>query len=155
MSTLREVIHENVREGELYEKARPQLGAVFCLRALLQDPRRPAWCLQGSLQPRRNAVCALGLRWRHPMRPDREKTTLVYSVIIEIFGFWCPLTKLETWLDMRGGVSTYRGPFLVHYLDAVVYPNISPKLLIAGAVAVCVLNLWIYARRVRVRHSLG
>jgi hypothetical protein len=80
---------------------------------------------------------------------------LVYSLIIEIFGFWCPLTTLETWLDMRGGVSTYRGPFLVHYLDAVVYPNIPPKLLIAGAVAVCVLNLWIYARRVRVRHSLG
>ena len=81
--------------------------------------------------------------------------TLVYSVIIEIFGFRCPLTTLETWLDMRGGVSTYRGPFLVHYLDAVVYPNIPPKLLIAGAVAVYVLNLWIYARRVRVRHSLG
>lgn len=81
--------------------------------------------------------------------------TLVYSVIIEIFGFWCPPTSLETWLDMRGGVSTYRGPFLVHYLDAAVYPNIPPKLLIAGAVAVCVLNLWIYARRVRVRHSLG
>jgi hypothetical protein len=36
-----------------------------------------------------------------------------------------------------------------------VYPNIPPKLLIAGAVAVYVLNLWIYARRVRVRHSLG
>jgi Protein of Unknown function (DUF2784) len=77
--------------------------------------------------------------------------TLVYSVIIEIFGFWCPLTTFETWLDMRGGVSTYRGPFLVQNLDAVVYPNIPPKLLIAGAVAVCVLNLWIYARRVRVR----
>ena len=81
--------------------------------------------------------------------------TLVYSVIIEIFGLWCPLTTFETWLEVRGGVSTHRGPFLVHYLDAVVYLDISPKLLIAGAVAVCVLNLWIYARRVRVRHSLG
>jgi len=43
----------------------------------------------------------------------------------------------------------------VHYLDAVVYPNILPNLLIAGAVAVCVLNLWIYARCLRVQHSLG
>src|SRR5713226_9652278 len=81
--------------------------------------------------------------------------TLVYGVIIEIFGFWCPLTALETWLEMRGNVPAYRGPFLLHYLDAVVYPNIPPNLLIAGAVAVCVLNLWIYARRLRVQHSLG
>ena len=81
--------------------------------------------------------------------------TLVYSVIVEIFGLWCPLTTFETWLEVRGGVSAYRGPFLLHYLDAVAYPNIPPNLLIAGAVAVCVLNLWIYAQRVRVRHSLG
>jgi hypothetical protein len=71
--------------------------------------------------------------------------TLVYGVIVEIFGFWCPLTALPA----------YRGPFLLHYLDALVYPDIPPNLLIAGAVAVCILNLWIYARRVRVRHSLG
>src|SRR6266852_1361635 len=81
--------------------------------------------------------------------------TLVYGVIIEIFGFWCPLTAPEEWLQVRGGVSAYRGPFLLHYLDAVVYPNIPPNLLIAGAVAVCVLNLWIYARRLHVQHSLG
>ena len=24
--------------------------------------------------------------------------TLMYSVIIEIFDFWCPLTTFETWL---------------------------------------------------------
>jgi hypothetical protein len=82
-------------------------------------------------------------------------TTLVYGVIIEIFGFWCPLTALEGWLEVRGNVSAYRGPFLLHYLDVVVYPDIPPNLLVGGAVAVCILNLWIYARRLRVRHSLG
>src|SRR5260370_42600623 len=61
---------------------------------------------------------------------------LVYGVIIEIFGFWCPLTALEEWLGVRGNVPASRGPFLLHYLDAVVYPDISPNLLIAGAVAV-------------------
>jgi hypothetical protein len=80
---------------------------------------------------------------------------LVYGAIIEIFGFWCPLTALEQWLEVRGDVSAYRGPFLLHYLDAVVYPNISPNLLIAAALVVCILNLGIYARRLRVRHSLG
>ncbi len=81
--------------------------------------------------------------------------TLVYGVIIEIFGLWCPLTTFETWLEVRGGAAAYRDPFLLHYLDAMVYPDIPPNILTAGAVAVCVLNLWIYARRVRVRHSLG
>ena len=81
--------------------------------------------------------------------------TLVYGMTIEIFGFWCPLTALEEWLEVRGNVPAYRGPFLLHYLDAVVYPDIPPTLLIAGAVAVCIWNLWIYARRLRVRHSLG
>ena len=81
--------------------------------------------------------------------------TLLYGMIIESFGFWCPLTALETWLEVRGNVPAYRGPFLLHYLDAVVYPDIPPNLLIAGAVSVCLMNLWIYSRRLRVRHSLG
>ena len=81
--------------------------------------------------------------------------TLGYGAIIEIFGFWCPLTALEEWLEVRGNVPAYQGPFLLHYLDAVVYPDIPPNLLIAGAVAVCIMNLWIYARRLRVRHLLG
>ena len=81
--------------------------------------------------------------------------TLVYGVIVEIFDFWCPLTALEIWLEARGNLPAYRGSFLLHYLDAVVYPDIPPNLLVAGAVTVCLLNLWIYARRLRVRHSLG
>jgi Protein of Unknown function (DUF2784) len=81
--------------------------------------------------------------------------TLVYGVIVEIFDFWCPLTALEEWLDVRGHVSAYRGPFLLHYLDALVYPDIPPNLLVAGAVAVCLLNLGIYARRLHARYSLG
>ena len=103
-----------------------------------------AWVIFG-------AFCTRG----RPRLAMLHVATLVYGVIIEIFGFWCPLTAFETWLEVRGGVSAYRGPFLLHYLDAVVYPNIPPNLLSAGAVAVCILNLWIYARRVRVRHSLG
>ncbi len=81
--------------------------------------------------------------------------TLVYGMIVEIFGFWCPLTALETWLEVRGNLPAYRGAFLLHYLDMVVYPDIPPNLFVAGAVAVCILNLWIYAWRLRVRHSLG
>jgi uncharacterized protein DUF2784 len=81
--------------------------------------------------------------------------TLVYGMIVEIFGFRYPLTALETWLEVRGNVQAYRGAFLLHHLDALVYPDIPPNLLVAGAVAVCIMNLGIYARRLRVRQSLG
>lgn len=81
--------------------------------------------------------------------------TLLYGIIVEISGLWCPLTSLEQWLEIRGNVSPYRGPFLLHYLDAVLYPDIPPRLLVSSAVVVCILNLGIYARRLRVRHSLG
>ncbi len=80
---------------------------------------------------------------------------MLYGIIVEIFGLWCPLTALEQWLEIRGGVFAYRGPFLLHCLDAMVYPDIPPKLLVAAAVVVCILNLGIYAQRLCVRHSLG
>ncbi len=35
--------------------------------------------------------------------------TLVYGLIMEIFGFWCPLTALETSLEVRGNVPAYHG----------------------------------------------
>jgi hypothetical protein len=81
--------------------------------------------------------------------------TLLYAILVEIFAFWCPLTALEQWLEVRGGVSPYRGPFLLHYLDAVVYPDIPANVLITVAVTVCALNIGIFVRRLLVRHSLG
>ena len=45
--------------------------------------------------------------------------------------------------------------FLLHDVNVLVYPDVPPNLLIVGAVAACVLNLWIYTRRLRVRQSLG
>ena len=49
---------------------------------------------------------------------------------------------LENWLEARAGVQPYQGGFLLHYLDKVVYPDISGSVLtVAG---VCVLNLALY-----------
>ncbi len=60
-----------------------------------------AWVIFGAFFTRGRRLAALHV------------ATLVYGVIIEIFGFWCPLTAFETWLEVRGGVSAYRGPFLL------------------------------------------
>ena len=48
----------------------------------------------------------------------------------------CPLTMLENSLESRAGVQPYQGGFLLHYLDLLVYPNISATLLIIARVVV-------------------
>jgi hypothetical protein len=99
------------------------------------------WVIFGALLTRGRRA----LRWLHIL-------SLIYSILIEALP-WppCPLTVLETWLEVHAGVSAYQGSFLVHYLEAIVYPDIPLSLLIAGAVAICLLNLGVYAFRYRHR----
>lgn len=72
---------------------------------------------------------------------------LIWGILTEILPWPCPLTILENWLESMAGVQPYQGGFLLHYLDAIVYPNISGRVLMIGAVSVCVLNLAFYARQ--------
>ena len=73
--------------------------------------------------------------------------SLIYSIVIEAGSWPCPLTLAEQWLQARAGIVPYREPFLIHYLEAVVYPNVPETLLVTVAVAVCLFNLGIYGVR--------
>jgi hypothetical protein len=53
---------------------------------------------------------------------------------------------LENWFEAKAGVQPYQGGFLLHYLDKLVYPDISATVLTVAGVFVCVLNLALYAR---------
>ena len=76
---------------------------------------------------------------------------LVWGILIEILPWTCPLTWAENWVETRAGVAPYQDGFLLHYLDALVYPSIPPLLLTSFGVAVCLVNLGIYALRARGR----
>lgn len=93
------------------------------------------WVIFGALVARSRPL----LRWVHI-------TCLIWGILIEVLPWPCPLTLLENWLENRAGVEPYQGGFLLHYLDSLVYPNISPALLTVVGVAVCSLNLALYAR---------
>jgi hypothetical protein len=99
------------------------------------------WVIFGALLTRRRRV----LRWFHI-------ASLIYSILIEALP-WppCPLTLLEEWLEAGAGVTPYQGSCLVHYLEAIVYPDIPVSWLIVGAVLVCVINLGVYIQRYRHR----
>ena len=72
--------------------------------------------------------------------------SLVWGLLIEIFPWTCPLTFAETWFEQRAGATPYQGGFLLHYLDALVYLNVPPLLLIASR-RVVAANVAVYWRR--------
>ncbi len=59
----------------------------------------------------------------------------------------CPLTLLENWREQKAGVEPYQGGFLLHYMDKLVYPDISATALTVAGVLVCAFNLAAYGRR--------
>jgi hypothetical protein len=96
-----------------------------------------AWVAVGWILTRGRRVLA----WLHI-------GSLAYAIFIELTP-WppCPLTVAENWLEARAGVQPARGPFLLHLLDAVVYPNVPEWLVVGSAVVVCVAILGVYVRR--------
>jgi len=55
---------------------------------------------------------------------------------------------LENWLEGKTGVEPYQGGFLLHYLDKLVYPDISGTVLTVAGVFICALNLAFYGRQI-------
>jgi hypothetical protein len=95
------------------------------------------WVIFGALLVRSRPI----LRWLHI-------ASLVWGILTELLPWPCPLTLLENYLEARAGVEPYQGGFLLHYLDRLVYPDISPTVLTVAGVFVCALNLALYARQI-------
>ena len=94
------------------------------------------WVVFGALLTRSRPI----LRWLHI-------ASLVWGILTELLPWPCPLTVLENWLEARAGVQPYQGGFLLHYLDNLVYPDISASVLTVAGVVICALNLMFYARQ--------
>ena len=93
------------------------------------------WVVFGALLTRSRPI----LRWLHIV-------SLIWGILTELL--WpCPLTIVENWFEAKAGVQPYQGGFLLHYLDKLVYPDISATVLTAAGVLVCVLNLALYGRQ--------
>jgi hypothetical protein len=74
----------------------------------------------------------------------------VWGLLIEILPWTCPLTLAENWLEQRTSyIAPYKAPFLLHYLDALVYPNVPPLLLTVAAGIVVLINVTVYWRRAK------
>ncbi len=94
------------------------------------------WVLLGWLVTRRRPV----LRWLHI-------GSVVYGILIEVLLWPCPLTLLENWSMARAGEKPYDESFLIHYLESVIYPEVSQQLLTVVAVLVLVAILGVHLLR--------
>jgi hypothetical protein len=94
------------------------------------------WVIFGTLLTRSRPL----LRWLHI-------ASLLWGILTEVLPWPCPLTLLENWLEGRAGIEPYRSGFLLHYLDKLVYPDISANVLTIAGVVVCIANLAFYARQ--------
>jgi Protein of Unknown function (DUF2784) len=114
----------------------PNLYSTIAAAVLFLHALFIVWVVFGALLTRSRPV----LRWLHII-------SLIWGILTELLPWPCPLTLLENWLELKAGVAPYQGGFLLHYMDKLVYPDVSPTVLTMAGVLVCAFNLAIYGRR--------
>ena len=73
---------------------------------------------------------------------------LVFAFVIQIFDWYCPLTHLEVWLRSKHSPAlTYTGAFIIHYVEKIVYIEISRYLILIFTIFLCGFNLWLYSKK--------
>ena len=73
---------------------------------------------------------------------------LAFAIWIQIVGWYCPLTHLEVWLRLKHSPElAYTGSFIVHYVEKLVYLELSRPLVFVLTVFLIAFNVWIYLPR--------
>jgi len=75
--------------------------------------------------------------------------SLLWGIVAEVGPWPCPLTVAEEYFESAAGVAAYQGSFVLHYLDAIVYPDLPAWIVTSAGVAVCAVNLGVYGWRLR------
>ncbi|MEW6163401.1 MAG: DUF2784 domain-containing protein [Nitrospirota bacterium] len=73
---------------------------------------------------------------------------LGFAITMQIFGWYCPLTYLEIWLRRRHDPSlTYRGSFIIHYAEKLVYIDLSPEIIFVLTLILVSISAYFYSVR--------
>ena len=75
---------------------------------------------------------------------------LLFAFFIQIFDWTCPLTHLEVWLRSQHHPNlTYAGSFIIHYIEKLVYIELSRPLILIFTIFLCGFNVGFYLKRRR------
>ncbi len=73
---------------------------------------------------------------------------LAFAVVMQVADWYCPLTHIEVWLRRRHDPSLgYGGSFIIHYVEEVVYLDVSPRAIFALTIVLCAFNAWMYLKK--------
>lgn len=101
----------------------------------------------------------IGVIWTRgrPVWTAAHLACLVWGIVVEVGPWRCPLTMLEDYFERRAGEQAVGGSFILHWVQALIYPNAPYWLVSTFGVVACSIILTIYARRAWVwwskRHS--
>ena len=85
----------------------------------------------------------LALKW--PRVLFLHLPAALWGMLIEFYGWICPLTPLEQYFRIRAGSAGYSVGFIEHYLLPVIYPTgLTREIQIILGFAVVLINLVIY-----------
>ena len=97
----------------------------------------------------------VALRWRWVVWVHLPAA--VWGTLVELVGWYCPLTALENRLLRASGTAGYTGSFIEEYLLPVIYPaGLTRPLQLGLGIGVIAANLFAYGliwRRRRVKPS--
>jgi hypothetical protein len=75
---------------------------------------------------------------------------IVLALSFQLLNWYCPLTYLEAWLRAQHSPAhTYTGSFIVHYMEKIVYLEVSRTMIFVLTVIIGVLNVGIYLKAVK------
>lgn len=73
---------------------------------------------------------------------------LAFALVIQAFDWYCPLTHLEVWLrSLHDPSLQYSGSFIVHYVERLVYLDLSREVVLFFTFVLVALNAWLYLRK--------
>ncbi len=76
----------------------------------------------------------------------------VFAIILQAFDWYCPLTYLEIWLRERHDPAlSYSGSFIPHYLEKIIYTDLSPGLILVASIFLAGISIVVYVKKGRER----
>jgi hypothetical protein len=73
---------------------------------------------------------------------------LSYALLSEIMDWLCPLTHLEIWLRAQHDPAlSYAGSFIVHYIEELIYIDMSRIAIFILTILLAAFNVWVYCRK--------
>ncbi|MFH1351559.1 MAG: DUF2784 domain-containing protein [Pseudomonadota bacterium] len=70
---------------------------------------------------------------------------LLFALILNLMKWYCPLTYLENYLySLHDVKSAYTGPFIINYVEKLVYPSLPEHYMRAGEICFVTIYIVIY-----------